>query len=172
MRVDMKAPDDQESVLARFMAGPALLERALAGVQDAELDASSSQGGWTIRQIVHHIVDGDDLWRLGIKVALGNEQAEFSLDWYRTQPQEVWADTWAYATRSLDVSLALLRAIRDHIAQLVGQVPDGWRRSVGFRNPDGEIERLPVGAIVEMQADHLEHHVKRIRAIRSEVGGA
>jgi uncharacterized damage-inducible protein DinB len=167
----MKTPVDQDSVLARFMEGPALLERALAGVQDAELDAPPSRGGWTIRQIVHHIVDGDDLWKTGIKVALGNEQAEFSLDWYRTQPQAVWAEKWAYANRSLDVSLALLRAIRNHIDQLLKQVPDGWHRSLSFRKPDGEIERLPVGAIVAMQADHVEHHVKRIRALRSEAGG-
>lgn len=164
----MKAPGDQDSVLARFMKGPALLERALAGVQDAELDAPPSRGGWTIRQIVHHIADGDDLWKMGIKVALGNERAEFSLDWYRTQPQEVWAEKWAYASRSLDVSLALIRAGRNHVDQLLGQVPGGWHRSVGFRRPNAEIERLPVGAIVEMQADHLEHHVKQIRAIRSE----
>ena len=167
----MKAPDDQDSVLARFMEGPALLERALAGIQDAELDARASQGGWTIRQIVHHIVDGDDLWKIGIKVALGNEQAEFSFNWYRTQPQEVWAEKWAYANRSLDVSLALLRAIRNHIDQLLRQVPDAWHRSLAFRKPDGEIKRLPVGAIVEMQADHVEHHLKRIRAIRSEIAG-
>ena len=167
----MKAPGDQDSVLARFMEGPALLERALAGIQDAELDAPPSQGGWTIRQIVHHLVDGDDLWKLGIKVALGNDRAEFSLDWYRKQSQEAWAEKWAYANRSLDVSLALLRASRNHIEQLLGQAPDGWHRSVSFRKPDGELERLPVGAIVEMQADHVEHHVKQIRAIRSEVDG-
>jgi hypothetical protein len=85
----MKAPDDQDSVLARYMEGPALLERALAGIQETELDAPPSQGGWTIRQIVHHVVDGDDLWKTCIKVALGNEQAEFSLEWYWAQPQEV-----------------------------------------------------------------------------------
>jgi uncharacterized damage-inducible protein DinB len=167
----MKAPDDQDSVLARYMEGPALLEHALAGIQDPDLDAPPSQGGWTIRQIVHHIVDGDDLWKIGIKVALGNEQVAFSLDWYRTYPQEVWAEKWAYANRSLDVSLALLSAIRNHIDQLLRQVPDAWDRSVGFRKPNGEMERLPVGAVVEMQAGHLVHHVKRIQAIRSESGG-
>jgi hypothetical protein len=153
------------------MEGPALLERALTGIQDAELDAPAPQGGWTIRQIVHHIVDGDDLWKIGVKVALGNDQAEFSLEWYRTQPQEVWAENWAYANRSLDVSLVLLKAIRNHIRQLVEQVPGGWHRSVEFRKPNGESERLPVGAVVEIQADHVEHHVKQIRAIRSGVGG-
>lgn len=167
----MNAPDDQDSVLARFRRGPALLEHALDGVRDAELDAVPSRGGWTIRQIVHHLADGDDLWKLGIKVALGNDLGEFSLDWYRTQPQEAWAEKWAYANRPLDVSLALLKASRAHIEQLLGQVPDGWHRSVSFRKPDGNIERVPVGAIVGMQADHVEHHVKQIRAIRSEVGG-
>jgi len=167
----MKAPDDQDSILARYMEGPVLLERALAGIQDSDLDAPPSQGGWTIRQIVHHIVDGDDLWKTCVKVALGNEQAEFSLEWYWVLPQEVWAKRWAYERRSLDESLALLKANRSHIVQLLEQVPDGWHRSVGLRKSNGETERLSVCAVVEMQADHVVHHLKRIHAIRSERGG-
>ena len=168
----MNPPDDRDSVLARYMEGPALLERALAGLQDAELDTPPSQGGWTIRQIVHHVVDGDDLWKTCIKVALGNEQAEFTLEWYWALPQEDWANRWAYAHRSLDVSLALLRANRSHVLQLLESVPDGWHRSVEFRKSNGETERLPVGAVVEMQADHVVHHVNRILAIRKESDGA
>jgi len=167
----MKAPDDQDPILALYMEGPVLLERALAGIQDSDLDAPPSQGGWTIRQIVHHIVDGDDLWKTCVKVALGNEQAEFSLEWYWVLPQELWAKRWAYERRSLDESLALLKANRSHIVQLLEQVPDGWHRSVGLRRSNGETERMPVGAVVEMQADHVVHHVKRIHAIRSESGG-
>jgi uncharacterized damage-inducible protein DinB len=154
------------------MEGPPLLERALAGLQDADLDKPPAQGGWTIRQVVHHVVDGDDLWKTCVKVALGNEQAEFTLAWYWVLPQEVWADRWAYAHRSVDVSLALLKANRDHILQLLRQMPDGWSRSVGIRKSDGKIERVTVGAVVEMQADHVAHHVKRILAIRTEIGVA
>jgi len=168
----MKAPDDQDSVLARYMEGPAVLERALDGITDAELDAPPSQGGWTIRQTVHHLVDGDDLWKTCIKMALGNEQAEFTLGWYWVHPQEVWAGIWAYETRPLDASLALLRANRNHVRQLLAAVPDGWRRAVGFRKHSGEVESMPVGAVVEINADHLEHHLKQIQAIRSEVGGS
>lgn len=167
----MKAPDNQDSVLALYMEGPELLEHALAGLQDTDLDAIPSQGGWTIRQIVHHIVDGDDVWKACVKMALGNEQAEFSLDWYWAQPQEVWAKKWAYERRSLDESLALLKANRSHVAQLLEKVPDAWDRSVSFRKSNGETERMPVGAVIEIQADHVVHHVKRIHAIRSERGG-
>lgn len=168
----MNSPNDQESVLNRYIEGPALLERALAGLRGTDLDSPPSQGGWTIRQIVHHIVDGDDLWKTCIKAALGNEQGEFTLEWYWALPQEFWANRWAYAKRSLDVSVALLKANRAHILQLLAQVPDGWCRSVGVRRPNGETERMPVGAVVEMQADHVVHHVNRILAILREHGGA
>ncbi|MEJ2719625.1 MAG: DinB family protein [bacterium] len=168
----MNAPDDQDAVLARYLEGPALLERAIAGIQDSDLDAAPSQGGWTIREIVHHIVDGDYVWTACVKMALGNEQAEFSLEWYWALTQDDWASRWAYADRSVGPSMALLEANRRHVAHLLEKVPDGWHRSVGFRKHNGETERVPIGAAIEIQADHVVHHVNRIRAIRSEIDNA
>lgn len=161
----MKPTADKDSVIARYMEGPALLKRTLADLDEADLDTAPAKGGWTIRQIVHHIVDGDDLWKTCIKQALGNEQAEFSLDWYRALTQDTWTDRWAYKQRSVDVSLSLLQANRNHIFQLLEHVPDGWNKSVGFREPNGEIVRVSVGFIIEMQADHVVHHVKQIETI-------
>lgn len=161
----MKSPANKDAVIARYIEGPILLEMALTGLEEADLDTAPAKGGWTIRQIVHHIVDGDDIWKVCIKQALGNDQSEFSLDWYRAWPQDTWADRWAYAQRPIEVSLALLKAIRDHVAQLLEHVPDGWNKSVGFREPNGEIETVPVSTIIEMQTNHLEHHVKQIEAI-------
>lgn len=161
----MKSPVDKDAVIARYLEGPTLLESALAGIKEADLDTAPAKGGWTIRQIVHHIADGDDLWKTGIKQALGNDQSEFSLDWYRALPQGTWADRWAYAQRPIAVSLALLKATRDHVIQLIEHVPDGWHKSIGFREPDGNIVIVPVGFIIEMQADHVVHHLKQIAAI-------
>jgi len=161
----MKSPANRDSVIARYIEGPTLLERALSGLKEADLDTTPSKGGWTIRQIVHHIVDGDDIWKICIKQALGNDQSEFSLDWYRVMPQDVWADRWAYALRSVDVSLALLKANRDNVMQLLEHVPDGWDRTVRFREPNGKIEIVPVGFVIEMQANHVVHHIQQIEAI-------
>jgi len=161
----MKSPANRDSVIARYIEGPTLLERALSGLKEADLDTTPSKGGWTIRQIVHHIVDGDDIWKICIKQALGNDQSEFSLDWYRVMPQDVWADRWAYALRSVDVSLALLKANRDNVMQLLELVPDGWNRTVRFREPNGKIEIVPVGFVIEMQANHVVHHIQQIEAI-------
>jgi len=163
---------DQSSLLSRYLQGPELLEHAIAGLRDADLDASPSRGGWTIRQIVHHVVDGDDLWMTCIKAALGNEQGEFTLEWYWGLPQDTWADRWSYAQRPVDASLALLRATRAHIGQLLERVPDACSRSIGLRTLQGGTERVSVSTVIEMQADHVAHHVERIAAIRAERGDA
>jgi uncharacterized damage-inducible protein DinB len=167
----MKQPENQNEILELYKQGPGILDNALAGLSDDELDYSPSNGGWTIREIVHHIVDGDDLWKTGIKIALGNEQAEFTFQWYWAHPQTAWAKYWNYEKRSIEISLALLKANRNHIIQLLENVQDGWSKSVRFRKSDGEIELVTVGAVVQIQADHVVHHVKRISAIRQEISG-
>jgi uncharacterized damage-inducible protein DinB len=161
----MSTEAEQSSLLSRYLQGPAVLEQAVADLTDVDLDAPPLQGGWTIRQIVHHVVDGDDLWMTCVKAALGNEEGEFTLAWYWTLPQDAWADRWGYAHRSLDVSLALFRATRAHIAQLLEHVPDGWSRSVSVRTPQGT-ERMSVRAVIAMQVDHVAHHIERIAAMR------
>jgi hypothetical protein len=168
----MDAPDDKDSVLARYMEGPALLERALEGLGEADLDTAPATGGWTIRQIVHHVVDGDDIWKTCIKMALGNEQGEFSLPWYWALTQDEWAEHWAYARRPIEESLALLKATRNHVVQLLEHIPGAWERSAEFRKHDGQVEPVPVGAAIQINADHVEHHVKRIQEIRGELAGA
>ena len=165
----MEAPENQNKILDLFRQGPIILESAIAGLSDNELDYSPSNGGWNIRQIVHHIVDGDDLWKTGIKIALGGEQAEFTLKWYLALPQIEWAKRWSYEKRSIDKSLDLFRANRDHIIQLLKYVPDAWTKCVKYLEPNGEIEIVPVGVVIQIQADHVVHHVDRIQAIRNEI---
>ena len=166
----MKPPADKDGVIARYMEGPALLKRTLQELDEADFDTAPRKGGWTVRQIVHHIADGDDIWKTAIKQALGNEQSEFSLEWYRALTQDTWTDRWAYTLRSVNVSLSLLEAIRNHVSQLLEHVPNGWNKSVGFRELNGEIVRVPVGFIIKMQADHVEHHVKQIASLRNKSG--
>ncbi|MBX6341716.1 MAG: VOC family protein, partial [Thermomicrobiaceae bacterium] len=48
-----------EEIVALYAEGPAALERALAGLDGADLDLARAPGAWTIRQIVHHVADSD-----------------------------------------------------------------------------------------------------------------
>ena len=168
----MNSPEDRDRTLSQFREGPILLEHTVMGLRDSELDFKPSGGGWSVRQIVHHIVDGDDIWKFGVKMAIGNEQAEFSLGWYSSQTQDTWGDRWAYKQRSIGASLSLLKAIREHVLQLLTSVPEAWDRVVVVRTQQEKIEKVTVGFVIQMQADHLFHHLERIRAILREGGGA
>lgn len=167
----MNAPEDRTGTISRFREGPLVLEEVVKGLADSDLDAKPSRGGWTIRQIVHHIADGDDIWKTSIKMAMGNEEGEFALGWYGALSQETWGDRWAYTTRSIDVSLSLFKATRAHVLQLIESVPEVWNHSVVVRTAKGDAERVPVGFVVKMQADHVFHHIERIRTILRELGG-
>lgn len=164
----MKTSENKVESIQLFMAGPGLLENALTGIDEGELDYIPKNNGWTIRQIIHHLADGDDLWKIGIKIALGNEHAEFNLHWYAEYPQTEWAKKWNYQKRSIESSLSLLKANRVHIADLIDSSEEGWNKSIQFRKPDGLIEIVTVGFVINMQSDHLIHHTKRIEAIREE----
>ncbi len=168
----MDAPEDQAVAISRYREGPSLFEAAVTGVKDDVLDSVPAGGGWTIRQIVHHVADGDDIWKLSIKMAIGSDDAEFALGWYREMSQQQWGDRWAYGSRSIDASLSLLRASREHILQLLESVPETWNRAVLFRKPDGQVERVPIGFVIQMQGDHLFHHLQRIRDLLKEREGA
>ena len=115
-----------DEILAQYVAGPEDLERALEGLDASDLDTAREPDKWTIRQIVHHIVDGDDIWKTCLKAALGNPGCVYHLDWY---DQESWVEQLDYAGRELDTALALFRANRRHVAELIEHLPDAWGRA-------------------------------------------
>lgn len=157
--------DSQETILAQFADGPTLLDSALAGLTETDLDLALSADSWSIRQIIHHLADGDDIWKICIKVALGNENGLFMLEWYWEKPQMEWSENWHYSSRDIESSLALLSANRRHVIELVEQTPGAWEKSARLKRPDGQEERVTVGWIIEMQTRHVLEHIKDIQAI-------
>jgi len=160
---------DHGDILAGYAAGPDRLEAALAGLSEADLDLALGDDSWSIRQIVHHIADGDDLWKEFVKRAAGNPGGEFSLAWYWQIGQDEWARRWAYRERAIEPSLALFRASRAHIVQLLANRPEAWSTSLLIRWPDEEAQ-TSVGWVVAMQARHIDGHVDDIRRIREARG--
>jgi len=159
-----------QELLTSYVDGPERLEAALVGLEEADLDASLSPGSWTIRQIVHHLADGDYLWSLCIKAALGESRGLLSYLWYWEKPQDEWAEHWDYAGREIGPSLELFRANRVHIAQSLRQTPDAWERTALITLQDDKEELISVKYVVEMQTRHVDMHVEDIQAMREKHG--
>ena len=165
-----KQADIFTAVLAQYADGPAQLEAALIGIGESDLDRAQSADTWTIRQIVHHIADGDDIWKICIKAALGNSEGMFSLQWYWDRPQTEWAERWGYASRSIRPSLDLLIANRQHIMELIQQAPDACQKSIWLKRLRKRKVRITVADVLEIQAGHVVEHINEIRTIRQTYG--
>ena len=162
--------DIHEAILKQYANGPSRLDSALADLSETDLDLTLSGASWSIRQIVHHIVDGDDIWKTCIKIALGNSEALFSLQWYTVRTQMEWSENWAYAGRGLESSLALYRGNRGHIEDLLEHIPSACEKCVRFERPGREEIRITVFDVVELHVDHLAEHIESIQAIRKAHG--
>lgn len=160
----------QEVVLRQYAAGPSLLDSGLAGLSEMDLDLALNPDSWSIRQIVHHLVDGDDLWKSCIKMALGNNDAVFSLQWYTEKPQMQWSECWVYASRGIEPSLALFKANRCHIMDLLEHIPGACERSIRFQRPGKEEIRITVFDVIELHVRHLTDHIQDIQIIRQAHG--
>jgi hypothetical protein len=156
---------DPDATLALYADGPARLEAVLKGLTESDMNLARSSDTWTVRHIVHHIVDGDDIWKTCIKAALGNPAGLFSLQWYWDRPQTEWAENWRYANRPIEPSLALFRANRQHIVELVRQTPQAWEKSIRIKTPQNEEARITIGEVLEIQAPHVVEHISDIQAI-------
>lgn len=162
----IKSFTTSRDILALYAEGPALLEAALNGLTEPDLNLSLADNAWSIRQIVHHLADGDDLWKTCIQAALGNNEGIFTLQWYWDKSQMEWSECWKYSSRSIAPSLALFRANREFIVDLLRQIPDAWDRSIQVQWPQRPMARISVGGVLEMQARHVVDHNKDIHAIR------
>ncbi len=161
---------DFETLLAQYAAGPDQLQAALDGLAGEDLDLALGPGSWTIRQIVHHVVDGDHLWSIGLKAALGNPQSAFSFPWYWETEQDQWAETWAYGRLDVEPSLARFRATRRSMVQLLEQVAKPWEKRMTVLWPGDKEQTLSAADIVGGQAQHVLGHVEDIKKIRQAHG--
>jgi len=161
-----------QELLKEYQKGPERLTKIIQKLPENSLDQSVDKDSWTIRQIIHHIVDGDDIWNIFIKQALGGQGGEYiGLGWYWKVPQDEWVEIWAYSQRDIESSLALYRANRGSMVSLLLAVPDGWQRTLEITWPGGETQTLSIRDVVQMHVNHLQGHSDDIQGILNTLPG-
>ncbi len=154
-----EAKRSPQEVLADYLAGPDLLDR-VSTLSKAELDGAPAGGGWTVRQIVHHLADGEGILTCWLKVALATPGATFPMDWYPGNDE--WVNSLDYTDRDIAPALALFRANRQYVAALVNQLIDRWDQpaKVHFRGSDKAMD-ITVGGMINLWVRHLEEPGRR-----------
>jgi hypothetical protein len=154
-------------LLDAYLELPDRLEAVIAGLEENQLDLRL-ESGWSIREYICHLVEGEQLWQINLRVIIGLNGEEFPFAWYPQRSQDEWAQVWAYGKRSLKVLLDQYRADTQYLVDILKNLSHVWEHDGWITWPGYEREsRYTVRDIVEMHIQHLEEHARDIHAIRA-----
>jgi len=148
---------EREELILQIEQAPAQLRRAFQELPPGGLDTPYRPGGWTARQVIHHVPESHMHSYIRFKFAM--TEAEPTVKPY---DEAVWALQPDVVTAPPEVSLALLDALhRRWVAFLRTLKPDDWNRT--FRHP--EIGLVTLDRNLGLYAWHGRHHVAHLRLI-------
>ncbi|MFN0224837.1 MULTISPECIES: YfiT family bacillithiol transferase [Paenibacillus] len=132
--------------------------RSLLKNADAELlDTPYRDGGWTVRQVVHHLADSHMNSLIRFKLALTEEEP--TIKPYR---EELWAELGDTREAPIELSLSLLEGLHARWVLLLRSL-SGEQLSRTFRHPDSGV--VPLFANIGIYAWHGRHHLAHIRLV-------
>jgi hypothetical protein len=144
------------------------LAELVKDLQTDQLDLAPEQGGWNIRQIIHHIIDGNEIWKSFIKQALGGQDRPFELFWYWDLTQDEWAEKWRYGSRPIEPALGLYLANRDYLLSILSPYPEASTRSLEICWPAGDSSIWTIRDALKWDMEHTRNHLMDIRSILSK----
>ncbi|HTB98847.1 MAG TPA: bacillithiol transferase BstA [Terracidiphilus sp.] len=137
---------------------PAKLKAAVDGLSAAQLETPYREGGWTVRQLVHHIADSHANSYIRFKLALTE-------DWPTIKPYDeaAWATLADTVSTPIEISLTLLEALHMRWVNLLTSLSDAdFQR--GYNHPESGRQNLVTAlAIYDWHSRHHTAHILRFR---------
>jgi len=156
-------PVADDEVIALYRSGVDRLRAALAGLTEADLALPRAPGKWTIREIIHHLVDSDLATFHVIRLALALPGRTIHPDVW--EPDE-WMTGLACADRPIAPAIDLFAASRAWVLEAVATLPDSLSRWVQW--PSGY--RAEVRDLLRQVGGHAIHHLIQVEETRKKHG--
>ena len=159
---DNLTADKRTALIARVAAAPAALRAAVSGLSDAQLDTAYRPGGWSVRQVVHHVPDSHLNAYVRFKLALTEDNPTI-----KPYQESAWANLADTRLTPVDVSLSLLDAVHHRWVVLLNSMSetDFARTLMHPENGSMTLDRL-----LQMYAWHGGHHVAHVTELRKREG--
>jgi uncharacterized damage-inducible protein DinB len=141
---------------------PAKLREAVKGMSDVQLDTPYRPGGWTVRQVVHHVPDSHLNSYVRFKLALTEDEPTI-----KPYAEDRWAELADTKATPIEVSLTLLDSLHDRWVRLLRSLTaEEWKRT--FRHPD--LGPMTLEKTLALYAWHGRHHVAHVTELRARSG--
>ena len=155
--------EDARRVLLRQLAdSPARLRDAVAGLSDAQLDTPYRPGGWTVRQVVHHLADAHVNWYVRTRLALTEHEPVV-----KNFEETLWAELGDARSGPVEPSLLLCDGLCSRWVALLESL-SAWEWARRMIHPDRGV--FVLDQILPMHVWHGRHHTAQITALRERMG--
>ncbi len=157
---DADAPGMRAAEIDVLRQLPARLRAAVSGLSNAQLDTPYREGGWTVRQVVHHLADSHVNSMVRFKLALTE-------DWptVKTYDEAAWARL-SDSTLPIDGSLVFIDALHARWVALLESLSEADFQK-GFTHP--VLGRQTLAASLALYAWHGRHHTAHITRLRERM---
>jgi hypothetical protein len=143
----------REALVAQYEAGPAVLRAAVAGLGDADLDRRPSDGGWTPREVVHHVADSEMTSAIRLRRLIA-EDGPLIVGY----DGDEFARRLHYADRPIAPALAAVEAARATTSQIL----HGLTEAEAWMGTHSDSGTYGVQEWVEIFAVHCDEHADQI----------
>jgi hypothetical protein len=161
-RGEFFTPQERAASIENIRQLPQSLRSAVAVLSDAQLDTPYRPGGWTVRQLVHHVADSHMNAYNRVRLALTE-------DWpvIFAYQENRWAELEDARTLPVSVSLDLLQALHVRWVRLFASLaePD-WKR--GYNHPENG--RQSVEQALILYDWHGRHHTAHVTNLSARMG--
>ena len=163
-RRDSYTPDERRKAIDTIAAVPQRLREAIRGLSDKQLDTPYREGGWTLRQVVHHVPESHMNAYIRLKLALTEDNPTI-----KPYDEAGWSKTPDVFDTPIETSLTLLESLHKRWDTLMRRMkPDDFRRT--FRHPEYPDDKLTLDWLLSMYDWHGRHHVAHITSTRERLG--
>lgn len=148
--------------IEQIAAAPAALRAAVAGLDEEQLETPYRDGGWVVRQVVHHTADSHVNAYTRFRLALTESEPTI-----RTYDEKAWAVLSDARSAPVEESLSLVAAIHTRWVRLLRSLGDD-DFSRRFHHP--EVGPMTVGSLLALYAWHGRHHAAHVTSLRGRRG--
>jgi uncharacterized damage-inducible protein DinB len=153
---------DRQTFIQQIEEAPAALWSAVTGLSEKQLDTPYREGGWTVRQVVHHLADSHMNAWVRFKLAMTEDQPTI-----KTYDQKRWAELPDAKTAPVVVSLSLVDMVHKRLVTLLRSMSAAdFARTM--EHPEQGIVTLD--RYLSLYAWHGRHHIAHITGLRERMG--
>jgi hypothetical protein len=153
--------DDRRRLIDAIDQMPANLRAAVEDLSEQQLDTPYRPGGWTVRQVAHHVPDSHMNAYIRFRLALTEDEPTI-----KPYDESRWAELTDACTAPVETSLALLESLHLRWAMLLRSLSEAdFARQ--FRHP--ELGILSLDKNLALYAWHGRHHVAHVMFLRERM---